>query len=492
MESENIIGKKVKVKILQLSQNGKYYICQAIEGNDYVFIENTGDYYPEELLGTIDECIIINIVQDKLIGFLITSRKFVNDLKKIENKLKVVGEIKNVKDIYLMERLNINGKVIGLYMVDEGEIGKYYLDDVEIGIFYKKTIGNNIVFKNKTIEDELGKQIRDVVQSIDLTKKEISLRAEEEKQRHTIEDALGIMERDINSIAILDLNQKIHVDEEFDKKEQANEQINLKNKQEQIMQNTDYTKKDPSTTRDINIKQELKMNSKVTDMKTLGQVLEKENKIPQMEGKKFTKMGVIESNDRDDLIDKNGQNAKVNTTRYSFVAIANDGTVVPMELSQDHQEGNNPREVNYQVNQQGEVEQDDVLSRYNIGNGTFAIKNGQYGELKVYHSPKKTIGGDGVEGNKSLDRELETDNVWLMKKEVRDLAGEYKTGYRSVEKGYQEAKLHEDKTGKISKEDNGKLKAEDIDGDKNTKSHQHLTEKQLEELKKKQKEIEER
>ena len=215
----------------------------------------------------------------------------------------------------------------------------------------------------------------------------------------------------------------------------------------------------------------MEMNDKVTDMKTLGQLLEDNNKIPQIQGKKFVKMGVIESDHMDELVNTKGENEKVNTTRYSFVAIATDGTVVPLELIQDYAEGNNPREINYQVNQRGEVKQEDVSSRFKIGNGTFAIKNGEYGEIKVYHSPRKTIGGTDIEGNKSLDRELETDNVWIMRKEERDLAAEYSTGYRSVEKGYQEAKLHEDESGKILPED--EVRTEDIDGNINTKSHIH-------------------
>ena len=180
-------------------------------------------------------------------------------------------------------------------------------------------------------------------------------------------------------------------------------------------------------------------------------------------------MGIIESDEKNQIQNQKGE--KVNTTRYSFVAIASDGSVMPLDLEQDHAEGNNPRETNYQVEQNGRIQQDEVLSRFKIGNGTFAIKNGQYGEIKVYHSPEKTIGGKDIEGNKSLDRELETDNVWEIEKEERDLAGEYKTGYRQVERSYQEAKIHEDEKGKIKQQD--KLEIEDIDGDKNTKSHVH-------------------
>ncbi|MCI8345031.1 MAG: hypothetical protein HFJ42_03535 [Clostridia bacterium] len=349
--------------------------------------------------------------------------------------------------------------------------GKYYLGTTQIGTFNKKIKENNILFKERKIEEELGKQIRDVVMSIDLMKKEISLIEENEKEKDLIEKALGIEgEYEITSIATISLKEKL--EDEQKKKTQSripniNMMINLPKKL--------------STKSDINIKQEMKMGSKVTDMKTLEQVLRDDKKLPQIKNKKFIKMGIIESDHRDNLVDtKTGKKAKVNTTRYSFVAIANDGTVVPLDLKQDYQEGNNPNEINYQVNQKGEVEQDDVSSRFKIGNGTFAIKNGEYGEIKVYHSPRKTIGGKGIEGNKSLDRELETDNIWIMKKEVRDLASKYKTGYRSVEEGYQEAKLHEDEKGRIIENDN--MKVEDIDGIENTKSHVHQANVDYEQL----------
>ena len=345
--------------------------------------------------------------------------------------------------------------------MDEGDVAKYYLETKEIGTFIKKTKENNILFIDRKVEDELGKQIRDVVQSIDLTKKEVSLSEESEKQRHLIEKAIGIDDSEkITQIATVDLKQKV-----------LDNNDKVKNHIQQISNMTKNIEKKHSNTKDINIKQELDMNDKVNDMKTLEQLLQANNKLPQTEGKKFVKLGVIESVDRDNLLNQKGQKAKVNTTRYSFVVIARDGTVVPLELTQDYAEGNNPTEINYQVNQKGEVIQDDVLSRFKIGQGTFAVKNGQYGEIKVYHSPRKTIGGNGIEGNKSLDRELETDNVWIMRKQERDLASEYKSGYRSVEEGYQEAKAHEEQSGKILKGD--KLKTEDIDGNKNTKSHEH-------------------
>lgn len=426
MNINEIVGKIVLVKILE--KKGNYYLARTLDGNYEIYIEDTNDYMEEELIGIIEKCIVLEEKEGCLIGFLLTNKKFENDINKINKSLEKTDEYNKIKDIYLVKRLKINGTVSGLYLVDEGDIAKYYLNTVEIGKYIKKIRENNILFKENTIENSLAKQIKDVVQSIDLTKKEISLRDEQEKE------------------------------EKQDRKT------------EQEIQNQNFIeKKHENTVKDVNIKQEMDTKDKVTDMKTLGQVLEKSGKLPNVEGKKFTKIGIIESDQRDNLKNEKGQKEKVNSTRYSFVAIANDGTVVPLDLEQDHADGNNPRKSNYQVNQKGQIKQDDVLSRYKIGEGTIAVKNGDYGEIKVYHSPRKTLGGAGVEGNKNLDRELETNNVWEIKKDERDLAGEYEDGYRSVEEGYKEASKHE-VNGKVIDND---LKIDDIDGEKNTKSHVH-------------------
>lgn len=442
---ENFVGKVIKVKIIGKEEN--YFIGMELEKKISVFIEDEGEYWEEELKGTIQRCIIVKVQNDRMIGYILSNRKFVNEMVKIDEELSKTEEYKKIRDIYLLERLKINGKIIGLYLVDEGDIAKYYLGTKEIGTYIKRLHENNILFKENTIENALAGQIRDVVMSIDLRKKEISLIEENEKLKLLTEKTLGLEKDQIKKIVTVNLVQKVN-------ENQRPEKVELK------------------TEKDINIKQELRMKDNVTDMKTLGQVLDKNKKLPHIEGKKFTKMGIIESDHRDELVDEKGQKAKVNTTRYSFVAIANDGTVVPMDLEQDHQEGINSTEKSLQVTQKGKIEYDDVKSRYKIGNGTFAIKNGEYGELRVYHSPRKTIGGKGVEGNKSLDRELETTNVWSIKKDERDLAGEFEDGYRSVEEGYQEAMKHKDNEGKL---DEKHLTIDDVDGEKNTKSHIHDT-----------------
>lgn len=453
-----LIGKVFLVKITK--KIGGWFVATIIDKNQLVYIEDNGDYVEEELINTIEKCVIIDVRENHLIGFILSNRKFINTMHKINNKLRNSKEYFNVKDIYLIQRLKIKGKVLGLYLVDEGEISKLYIGTIEICTIVNKMMGNNILFKENTLENQLKAQIKDIVQSADLSKKEISLRQEQEKEKKLIEKALELERtNEITRIVTLDLKQKIKEESEKQNKKVINE--NQKQNRTEI--------KKENTIKDVNIKQEMDTKDKVTDMKTLGQIIEKSGKMPDMKDAKFTKIGIIESVERDNLVNAKGEKEKTNTTRYSFVAITNDNKVVPLDLELDNTAGDSPKEQNYQVSQKGEVKKDDVTSRYKLGEGTISVKNGEYGELKAYHSPRKTIGGEEVEGNKNLDRELETNNVWEIKKDERDLTEEFGDGYRSVEEGYQEAEKH----GKDGKVEEGDLKIEDIDGDKNTKSHIH-------------------
>lgn len=338
---------------------------------------------------------------------------------------------------------------------------EYFLDNKSIGIYDPITMygmEEKILFKENTLENELSDSIKDeivnLVDTIDEEKLENLQPDYEKEQVDVLEELLQLDDdEDITRIATVKLDEEIEnkpSEEELKKKKQVEDE------KEKVI----------GTEKDVTIKQEMNFNDKVTDIRDLGQLISDEGKMPELEGKNFVKMGIIESEQMDNLTNVNGDIARENTTRYSFVAIASDGTVVPMDLEQDYQEGDNPTEKNYQVSRNGEIKQDDVLSRFKIGEGSFSVKNGKYGELEVYHSPRKTLGGKGVEGNKSLDIQLETDNVWERTDEERELVGEHTTGYRSVERSYQEAKGHET-DGKACEN----LQIEDIDGEEQTKSH---------------------
>ena len=76
MNLEDYIGKREKAKILQVSSDKKYFKA-IIEENGYdLFIENDGEYEPEEIIGSTQECIIVDIIKDRLIGFILSNRKF--------------------------------------------------------------------------------------------------------------------------------------------------------------------------------------------------------------------------------------------------------------------------------------------------------------------------------------------------------------------------------------------------------------------------------
>ncbi len=121
MNVEDLIGKKEKVKIIGKTKSRKYYVGKSLENSYNIYIEDLGDYSDDELIGKEEECLIINIIKNNLIGFILEDRKFINDIKKIKNILKNNNEYEKVEDIYLMERLKIKGKVVGLYLVDEAE-----------------------------------------------------------------------------------------------------------------------------------------------------------------------------------------------------------------------------------------------------------------------------------------------------------------------------------------------------------------------------------
>ena len=288
-----------------------------------------------------------------------------------------------------------------------------------------KLMETPIVFRNNTIENELSAEAKDrikqLAKEVNVDELQNDVKEYGNDTREAIGKALDIDSEDIKSLTEIDLDEEVEKDE-----------TDLNN-------NIIEQKEKEATTKDIQIKQELKMDTMATSMKTIGGVLERADKMPKVPGKNFTKLGIVESNKIKD-IDKD---ARTNTTRFSIVAIASDGTVVPLELEQDSQEGNNPREISYRVNADGRVEQDDVNSRFKIGNSgeTISIKfsNGP-GNIEVGYSAHKTLGGEGIEGNVSVDHQLQTSSVyWKSRRDSRDQ--EYADGVRGTEEKTREAQV---------------------------------------------------
>ena len=102
------------------------------------------------------------------------------------------------------------------------------------------------------------------------------------------------------------------------------------------------------------------MDTRVTDMSNLEQVLRKNGKMPKLEaGDAPLKMGIVESDDLKNLKNKEGEREQGHSSRYEAVMITKRGKVYALDLENDTQEGNNPTEKNYQVKQNRDVKSGD-------------------------------------------------------------------------------------------------------------------------------------
>ncbi len=367
--------------------------------------------------------------------------------------------------------INVNGEEKVLTVEKEGDIYKYSLGNDVVGAYDPNLMSDSLIaFRENTLENELSDQIRDeVTQVIEKTGKDKIMQTDEREQEEE-----NVYDRQMG------YQKTIGVEE---KEKNKNDKDLTKSKKNMSQQKSGKeTTKTENTTADINIKQEVEMDQMVTDFDSLGEKLEKAGVVKGGD-EKHGKLGIVESDELDNLRDENGNKLQGHSSRYEAVVITNktgkDGKPIvrALDLENDTQEGNDPAEKNYQVKQNDDVEKGDVLTRLKIqGEETIGIEKGQYGEVEVYHSSNKTIGGKGVEGNKSLDRQLETSNAKNplegTNQATQKLAQEYQDGYRSVEESYQEADKHENSKDEPCDE----LEAEDIDGDPNTSSHNHIDE----------------
>lgn len=396
-----------------------------------------------------------------------------NEDKRHEDFMKSINIVHQERNV--IGTVYVNGKEEELSVQKEENGYIYFLGNTIIGGYNPKIMGENlIIFRENTLENQLSDQIKDqIVQVIERTKK----RKEQEKERESINERTrnrNIYEQQMGYQKSIGQEKKQEKARQFEELQKKKEQQIKERNNEIEKQIKAKREKIQNTVKDINIKQEVDMNTMATDMDTIGKRLEEAGKIKGEE--KEGKLAFVESDDLDNLRDKNGKRLEGHSSRYEAVSIDKKGNVKALNLENDTQEGTNPIENNYQVkqNKNQEIKKGDVLTRLQIqGEETIGIENGQYGEVEVYHSHDKTIGGKGVEGNKSLDRQLETKDsknpIEGTDQATQKLAQKNQDGYRSVEESYQEAKQHENLKGEPCED----LQVEDIDGAHNTVSHSH-------------------
>lgn len=328
---------------------------------------------------------------------------------------------------------------------NEKNVYEFYMQNKKIGVFNPKVMMDNILILENTIENELASQIKEVINQIDT--KEIEKESKETKQIDTYMREIGQRNEKIKDIRVIELKKETE-------KPKKKEQENLKKQEE----------KNHTTIKDVNIKQEISLAERANDMHDMRKWLG--GKVPQ----EIKKIGIIESNQMDNIKNEKGESYKENTTRYSLVTIDKDGNVEPLskyipELKQRDAAGNNPIASKMQVRDDGSVEQDAILSEYEIGDKIIQLDNKEMGRVEM------NIGEEEHGGTETMGVQVRDSNTpEVPSTSVRSTMGEYEqNGEYTVDENLKEAKKHLNENPNCNK-----MNEKDIDGDSNTKSHDHI------------------
>ena len=168
--------------------------------------------------------------------------------------------------------------------------------------------------------------------------------------------------------------------------------------------------------------------------------------------------------------DNKGRVIDNSSTRFALVVIGKDGRVEPLkkyipQLEQNHSSGNNPIKSQYQIDTDGDVEKDPVLSEYRIGNKIIQLDKDHGDDLEF------NIGQYSPSGNNLVTTRMRDENTtFATDTQTRKAAmGYYDKGVYASENSYKEAEEHAKENP-----DCDKMNEKDIDGDMATKSHDHI------------------
>lgn len=369
-------------------------------------------------------------------------------------------------------KINLNGKNIEVTVVQNPQNKyeyEYYIGNVQIGELNTNIVkyGNIIMRENSyivealqklgvmeqdkaekqnTLENELSAQIKDKIDGLD--REDIESAARETKEINEYIEEIGLERSKIKGVRILEMDNEEPKERKSDKKQkEKGSTIEEKEKKNNI-----------TTTKNTNILQEIDLDERANDMHDIRKWLG--GKIPQ----NITKVGVIYSDEMNEMKDESGKSYDRNSTRYSLVAISKDGKVEPLqkyipELQQRSASGDNPVPGKYQVRDDGTVEKDSILSEYEIGDKIIQLDNKEMGRIEM------NIGEEARDSTETMGVQLRDSNtIFATDTSTRAVIGEYK-GEDTVEENLEEIKAHEKEH-----EDCNKATEKDIDGDPSTKS----------------------
>ena len=346
-------------------------------------------------------------------------------------------------------RINLDDdKMVEVTIRRQAYMYSYFIGDKRIGVFDPNVMEDNILILNNTINNELADKIRDSINKMTLG--EIEEEAQETEKIYEYMRGKHDDEK-IKDIRIIKLDDKDAKEEDKEKEENKEE---ADEKDEEEIKEVDNKGK-------VDVKQTINLDERANDMHDMRKWLG----VPQ----EVVKIGVVESYQMSNLRDENGKSYEENSTRYSLVAIGKDGNVEPLSkympgLEQRDSSGNDPTRETYQVDNDGNVEKDAVLSEYQFGSKIIQIDNKETGRIEV------NIGEEARNSTEAMGVKVRDSNTYFATdRSTRSVIGEYEeNGENTVEENIEEADAHK----RIDPEYK-ELNEEDIDGNMATSSHLH-------------------
>ncbi len=361
---------------------------------------------------------------------------------------------KNHKGTY---EYDINGILIGVYDPDVMKDSKFLETDLE----KNNTIENELSAESKDEIKQIVNQIKEKIEQVD--RKDIEKEARQNELINKYMEEAGMDKERVRSITIVDLEK----DKKEEKQEKQEKQEN-KEKDETTIANNTKTNKNVKTTKDVNVKQEIDLEERANDVQDVKRWLG--SKLPD----NIKKIGVIESYELSSMKDENGKVIDNSSTRYGLVTIGKNGEVEPLkkyipQLEQNHASGNNPIQSKYQINTDGTVEKDPVLSEYRIGNKIIQLDKDSGDDLEINIGKYSPFGNELV-----TTRVRDTNTPFATDIETRKAAMGYYEGVYESRNSYEEAKEHEEAGCDVNE-----LTEKEIDGNKDT-GHKHFTKEEFE------------
>ena len=346
-------------------------------------------------------------------------------------------------------RINLDDdKMVEVTIRRQAYMYSYFIGDKRIGVFDPNVMEDNILILNNTVDNELADKIKDSINKMTLG--EIEEEAQETEKIYEYMRGKHDDEK-IKDIRIIKLDDKDAKEEDKEKEENKEE---ADEKDEEEIKEVDNKGK-------VDVKQTINLDERANDMHDMRKWLG----VPQ----EVVKIGVVESYQMSNLRDENGKSYEENSTRYSLVAIGKDGNVEPLSkympgLEQRDSSGNDPTRETYQVDNDGNVEKDAVLSEYQFGSKIIQIDNKETGRIEV------NIGEEARNSTEAMGVKVRDSNTYFATdRSTRSVIGEYEeNGENTVEENIEEADAHK----RIDPEYK-ELNEEDIDGNMATSSHLH-------------------